>query len=58
LEKEDKQVGCMVTLLERKLVDGAKVNCTLQTKASHLFHIFVTSLIPNENALKQILEKA
>jgi hypothetical protein len=55
LEKEDKQVGCMVTLLERKSVDGAKVNCTLQTKASHLFHIFVTSLIPNENALKQIL---
>jgi hypothetical protein len=42
----------MVTLLERELVDDAKVNHTLQTKATHLFHIFITSLIPNENALK------
>jgi hypothetical protein len=51
-------VGCMVTLLERKLVDGAKVNRTLQTKSSHLFHFFVTSLILNENALKLNITKS
>jgi hypothetical protein len=48
----------MVTLLEIELVDGAKVNCTLQTKASHLFQFFVTSLIPNENALKLNITKS
>jgi len=52
------KVGCIVTLLERELVDGAKVNCILQIKASHLFQIFVTSLIPNENSLKLNITKS
>jgi hypothetical protein len=48
----------MVTLLEREFVNGAKVNHTLQTKVNHLFHIFVTSLIPNENVFKLNITKS